>query len=60
MIYNNENDIIEEVKTLVDKAEEFKADIDAYCDFMKQMFLKGSTENQSVDECKTLFFPINL
>ena len=45
MIYNNENDIIEEVKTLVDKAEEFKADIDAYCNFMKQMFLKGSTEN---------------
>lgn len=45
MLNNDENDIIEEVKTLVDKAEEFKADIDVYCRFMKQMFLKTSNVN---------------
>ena len=45
MIYRDENNIFEELKTLVDKAEEFKADIDVYCDFMKQLFLKGSCEN---------------
>ena len=45
MIYNEENDVIKEIKTLVDKAQEFRAEIDAYCGFMKQMFLEGSCEN---------------
>lgn len=38
-------DIIVEMKTLVDKAEEFKSEIDAYCDFMKQTFLATSGLN---------------
>ena len=45
MINNDENDVIKEIKTLVDKAEEFKSDIDAYCGFMKKIFLEGSCEN---------------
>ena len=39
------NDIIVELKTLIDKAEEFQSDIDAYCDFMKQTFLATSGIN---------------
>ena len=39
------NDIIVELKTLIDKAEEFQSDIDAYCDFMKQTFLATSGMN---------------
>ena len=39
------NDIIVELKTLIDKAEEFQSDIDAYCDFMKQTFLATSGQN---------------
>ena len=35
-----ENDkIIIEITNLVDKAEEFKDDIDAYCEFMKGVIL---------------------
>lgn len=39
------NDIIVELKTLIDKAEEFQSDIGAYCDFMKQTFLATSGMN---------------
>lgn len=39
------NDIIVEINTLVDKAEEFKSEIDSYCEFMKEMFLKTSSLN---------------
>lgn len=39
------NDIIVEMKTLIDKAEEFQSEIDAYCDFMKQTFLATSGIN---------------
>ncbi len=39
------NDIIVELKTLIDKAEEVQSDIDAYCDFMKQTFLATSGIN---------------
>lgn len=39
------NDIIVEMKTLIDTAEEFQSDIDAYCDFMKQTFLATSGLN---------------
>ena len=39
------NDIIVEIKTLVDKAEEVQSEIDAYCSFMKQMFLSTSGTN---------------
>ncbi|MBQ8168079.1 hypothetical protein IJZ97_01520 [bacterium] len=39
------NDVIVELKTLVDTVEEFKSDIDAYCDFMKQTFLNTSGLN---------------
>lgn len=39
------NEEIIELKTLIDKAEEIQADIDAYCDFMKQVFLSVSGIN---------------
>jgi len=39
------NDVIVELKTLIDTAEEFQSDIDAYCDFMKQTFLATSGIN---------------
>ena len=45
MFYSEENDVINEIKTLVDKAQEFRSEIDAYCGFMKQMFLNSSCEN---------------
>ncbi len=38
-------DVIEELKTLIDTAEEYKSEIDAYCDFMKGMFLATSGLN---------------
>ena len=38
-------DIIVELKTLIDKAEEVQSDIDAYCEFMKQTFLATSGLN---------------
>ena len=37
--------IIIELKDLVDKAEEFKTDLDAYCEFMKETFLGTSGVN---------------
>lgn len=40
-----DNEILNEIKTLVDKAEEVKGDIDNYCMFMKQMFLSNSGLN---------------
>ncbi len=40
----NEGFIIE-FSDLVDKAEDFKNDIDAYCKFMKEMFLGTSCQN---------------
>ncbi len=45
--FNNKktDDAITELKTLVDKAEEFKSDIDSYCEFMKQTFLATSGIN---------------
>lgn len=39
------NDILKEIKTLVDKADEVQEDIDNYCAFMKQMFLSNSGIN---------------
>lgn len=37
--------IIEELKNLVEKAEEFEADQDAYCEFMKTMILRTYSTN---------------
>ncbi len=37
--------IIVELKELVDKAEEFKSDLDCYCEFMKETFLGTSSLN---------------
>mgnify|MGYP007107918777 CR=1 FL=1 len=37
--------IIVELKALVDKAEEFKSDLDCYCEFMLETFLNTSCEN---------------
>lgn len=39
------NDIIVEMKTLIDAAEEYKSEIDAYCEFMKGVFLATSGLN---------------
>ena len=39
------NEIIVELKTLIDIAEEFQSEIDAYCEFMKQTFLATSGLN---------------
>ncbi len=39
------NDIIVELKTLIDKAEEVQSDVDAYCKFMKQVMLSVSGLN---------------
>ncbi len=37
--------IIIELKNLVDKADEFKSDIDCYCEFMRETFLATSGLN---------------
>lgn len=37
--------IIVEIKGLVDKAEEFKTDLDSYCEFMRETFLATSGIN---------------
>ena len=37
--------IIIELQSLVDKAEEFKSDLDDYCEFMREIFLGTSCEN---------------
>lgn len=37
--------IIVELKDLIDKAEEFKDDIDCYCEFMKETILGVSGVN---------------
>jgi hypothetical protein len=37
--------IIVELKELVEKAEELKTDMDAYCEFMKEVFLGTSSLN---------------
>lgn len=37
--------IIVELKSLIDKAEEFKSDIDCYCEFMRETFLATSGLN---------------
>lgn len=39
------NDIIIEMKTLVDTAEEYQDEINAYCEFMKGVFLATSGVN---------------
>ncbi len=39
------NEVIVELKTLIDIAEEFQSEIDAYCEFMKQTFLATSGLN---------------
>ncbi len=48
-IFMNEDfkkeDVIVELKTLIDAAEEYKSEIDAYCEFMKGMFLNTSGIN---------------
>ncbi len=38
-------DVIQELKTLIDAAEEYQSEIDAYCEFMKGMFLNTSGIN---------------
>lgn len=38
-------DVAEELQTLLDMAEEYKSEIDAYCEFMKGMFLATSGLN---------------
>ena len=38
-------EIISEIRTLVDMADEVRADIDEYCAFMKEMFLTCSGVN---------------
>ena len=38
-------EIISEIRTLVDMAEEVKSDVDEYCKFMKEMFLTCSGVN---------------
>lgn len=38
-------DIIVDLKILIDKAEEFQTDIEAYCEFMKETFLATSGLN---------------
>ena len=37
--------IIVELKALVDKADEFKSDLDCYCEFMLESFLSTSGQN---------------
>ncbi len=37
--------LIIELKDLVDKAEEFKSDLDCYCEFMRDSFLATSGLN---------------
>ncbi len=37
--------LIIEFSDMVNKAEEFKDDMDAYCQFMKEMFLGTSCQN---------------
>lgn len=37
--------IIVELKDLVNKAEEFKTDVDCYCEFMRETFLATSGLN---------------
>ncbi len=38
-------DVIVELRTLFDTADEFKSEIDAYCEFMKGVFLNTSGIN---------------
>ncbi len=42
--FKKEN-VVEELQTLFDKVEEYKSEIDAYCDFMKKVFLTTSGLN---------------
>ena len=37
--------IIVELKSLINKADEFKSDIDCYCEFMRETFLATSGLN---------------
>ena len=37
--------VIVDLQNLVDKAGEFKSDIDSYCEFMREMFLGTSGVN---------------
>ena len=37
--------VIVELKDLINKADELKTDMDAYCEFMKEVFLGTSSEN---------------
>lgn len=37
--------IIVELKNLIDKAEEYKNDVDCYCEFMRETFLATSGLN---------------
>ena len=39
------DDVIVELKTLIDKADEYKSEIDVYCAFMKSIFLNTSGIN---------------
>ncbi len=41
----SKEDVIKELYTLIDNVREYKSDIDAYCDFMKGMFLSTSGLN---------------
>lgn len=43
---NLENEkIVREIKDLIDTIDYAKAEIDIYCDLMKQIFLSASSEN---------------
>lgn len=42
--FKKEN-VVDELQTLFDKAEEYKSEIDAYCEFMKGVFLATSGLN---------------
>lgn len=46
MFYDLKNEgVIVELRSLVDKAEDFKSDLDSYCEFMLETFLNTSGVN---------------
>lgn len=39
------NELIKDMEKILHQAEEFKNDIDKYCEFMRQVFLNTSCQN---------------
>jgi hypothetical protein len=39
------NELIKDMQEMLEKAEEFKNDMDKYCEFMRQVFLNTSCLN---------------